>query len=96
MGMGDAAALRAGKLEIVVNSTRTQTFNQDAFTNLGIDPTTKRVLIVKSMQHFYASFAPIAAQIVYVAAPGALVPDFTAIPYRRARRDIWPMKESES
>ncbi len=95
MGMGDAAALRAGELEIVVNSTRTQTFNQDAFTNLGIDPTAKRVLIVKSMQHFYASFAPIAAQIVYVAAPGALVPDFTAIPYRRARQDIWPMREGE-
>jgi microcystin degradation protein MlrC len=65
----------------------------DAFSNLGIDPLQKKVLVVKSMQHFYAGFAPIAAQVVYVAAPGALVPDFAQLPYRRARRTIWPMGE---
>lgn len=91
--MGDAAALCAGETEVIVNSIRGQNFNPDAFTNLGVDPTTKQVLIVKSMQHFYAGYAPIAAQIVYVAAPGALNPDFTQVHYQRARRDIWPMNE---
>ncbi len=92
--LGHAAALRVdGGIDIVVNSLRSQTFNPDAFSNLGIDPLQKKVLVVKSMQHFYAGFAPIAAQIVYVAAPGALVPDFTQLPYRHARRTIWPMSE---
>jgi microcystin degradation protein MlrC len=86
--LGDAVALRANGIDIVVNTHRTQVFNPDAFTNVGIDPTQKRILVVKSMQHFYAGFAPIAAQILYVAAPGALVPDFKTLPYQKANRQI--------
>lgn len=87
--LGDSVALRTKGIDIVVNSLRTQTLNPDAFTNLGIDPTAKRILVVKSMQHFYAGFAPIAAAIFYVAAPGALVPDFSRLPYRKANRKLW-------
>ena len=67
----------------------TQTFSPEVFTNVGIDPTRKHVLVVKSMQHFYAGFAPIARQILYVSAPGALVPDFKQLNYENARRDLW-------
>jgi microcystin degradation protein MlrC len=81
-------ALRANGIDIVVNTHRTQVFNPDAFTNVGIDPTQKRILVVKSMQHFYAGFAPIAAQILYVAAPGALVPDFKTLAYRKINRQV--------
>jgi len=93
--LGDAVALEVNGIAIVVNSKRTQTFNPDAFSNLGIDPTQKKILVVKSMQHFYAGFAPIAAKILYVAAPGALVPDFKQLPYQRANRALWPLAEGE-
>jgi microcystin degradation protein MlrC len=86
--LGDAVALHANGIDIIVNNNRTQVFNPDAFTSVGIDPTQKRILVVKSMQHFYAGFAPIAAQILYVAAPGALVPDFNALPYKKVNRQI--------
>ncbi len=90
--LGDAVALHAANdLDIVVNSQRTQTFSPEVFTNVGIDPARKQVLVVKSMQHFYAAFAPIATQVVYVSAPGALVPDFKTLNYRKARRDLWPL-----
>jgi microcystin degradation protein MlrC len=90
--LGDAVALHlANAIDVVAISHRTQTFSPEVFTNVGIDPALKKILVVKSMQHFYAGFAPIAAQILYVAAPGALVPDFTQIPYQRARRDVWPL-----
>jgi microcystin degradation protein MlrC len=89
--LGGAVALRTNGVDIVVNSIRTQVFNPDVFANLGIDPTQKRILVVKSMQHFYAGFAPIAADILYVAAPGALTPDFGALPYKKANRSIWPL-----
>ncbi|TMC59224.1 MAG: microcystin LR degradation protein MlrC-like protein, partial [Chloroflexi bacterium] len=88
--LGDAVALHAANdLDIVVISQRTQTFSPEVFTNVGIDPTRKHVLVVKSMQHFYAGFAPIARQILYVSAPGALVPDFKQLNYQNARRDLW-------
>jgi microcystin degradation protein MlrC len=93
--LGDAVALHGPDgLDIVVNSHRTQTFSPDVFSNVGIDPLAKQILVVKSMQHFHAGFAPIAAEIIYVAAPGALVPDFRLLDYRKARRDLWPLTES--
>ena len=87
--LGDAVALHAENgVDIVVNTKRTQTFSPHVFTNVGIDPAQKKILVVKSMQHFYAAFAPIAAKIIYVAAPGALVPDFSLLDYQQANRSL--------
>jgi microcystin degradation protein MlrC len=91
--LGDAVALSVNGIDIVVNSIRTQPFSPEVFTNLGINPAEKRVLVVKSMQHFYAGFAPIAAEVLYVAAPGALTPDFKALPYQKVKRNMWPLSE---
>jgi microcystin degradation protein MlrC len=92
--LGDTVALHSQGIDVVVNAIRTQVLSPDVFTNVGIDPTQKRALVVKSMQHFYAGFAPIASQILYVAAPGALMPDLKALPYRKASRSMWPLSES--
>ncbi|MEM7130715.1 MAG: M81 family metallopeptidase [Chloroflexota bacterium] len=90
--LGDSVALHlSNDVDIVLISHRTQTFHPDVFTNVSIDPTLKQILVVKSMQHFYAGFEPIATQILYLAAPGALVPDMTQIPYKRASRALWPL-----
>ena len=42
------------------------------------------------MQHFHAAYAPIASEVVYVAAPGALVPDWSLLPYTKADKTQWP------
>jgi microcystin degradation protein MlrC len=47
-------------------------------------------VVVKSMQHFHAAYAPIASEVVYVAAPGALVPDWSLLPYTKADKTQWP------
>ena len=67
--MGDAVWVSAAGVDIVLNSIRTQTFHPDAMSNLGLDPRARKIVIVKSAQHFYAGFAPIAREILYVAAP---------------------------
>lgn len=90
--LGTAVALHGPNgVDIVVNTLRMQTFSPHVFSNVGIDPLQKKILVVKSMQHFYAGFAPIAAKILYVAAPGTLVPNFKLLDYRKARRNIWPL-----
>ncbi|MFZ5918409.1 MAG: M81 family metallopeptidase [Chloroflexota bacterium] len=91
--LGDTAALRVNGIDVVVNSIRTQVYNPDVFSNLGIDPRAKRILVVKSMQHFYAGFGPIAAEIMYVTTPGALAFDFTSLVYHKADRRRWPLQE---
>lgn len=90
--LGTSVALHGPNgVDVVLISQRTQTFSPHVFTNVGIDPRQKKILVVKSMQHFYAGFAPIAAKILYVAAPGTLVPNFKLLNYRKARRTIWPL-----
>lgn len=92
--LGHAVALHTQGIDIVINANRTQVFNPAVFSQLGIDPTTKQILVVKSMQHFQADFAPIAAKILYVAAPGALVPNFKQLPYQRANQQKWPLTDA--
>ena len=92
--IGDAAALEIDGITVIVNSVRTQCSSLDCFTGLGVDPATKKVVVVKSMQHFHAAYEPISSEIVYVAAPGALVPEFDKLPYRKIDHDIWPFVDS--
>ena len=92
--IGDAAWVRAeGGLDLVLNTVRTQVFHPDAFAAVGLDPAGKKIVVVKSTQHFHAGFAPIAKEILYVAAPGAIAPDFAAIPYTKLTKSYWPRVE---
>jgi microcystin degradation protein MlrC len=90
--MGDSAAIRAGGIDIVLNSRRVQTLTPSAFTNMGIDPAARRYVVVKSMNHFRAGFERIAKAILYVAAPGAIDFDYRRIAYTRVRRPIYPLE----
>ena len=51
-------------------------------TCLGIDPSTYKGIVVKSSQHFYAGFEPIAEEIGYINAPD-IPPDFANIAFTR-------------
>jgi microcystin degradation protein MlrC len=88
---GDAAHIQLNGIDIILNSTRAQSFDPSLFSVMGIDPGTKKILVIKSTNHFYASFSKIASQILYCSA-GTPYPNNPArTPYRRARKDIWPM-----
>ena len=92
--IGDAVWVREeGGLDLVLNTVRTQVFHPLAFTAVGLDPGAKKIVVVKSTQHFHAGFAPIAKEILYVAAPGAIAPDFAAIPYTKLATPYWPRVE---
>lgn len=94
---GDVVALRSGSIDIVVSNRRCQCFSPSIFSDLGIDPARKRLLIPKSTQHFFGSFAPIAAEVIYMAAPGAIAPDPRQIPYRRVDTSrLYPFSQHPS
>ena len=92
--MGASAWVRAGGIDIILNSTRTQVFQPDAFEGIGCTLADKKIVVVKSTQHFHAGFAPIARAVRYVAAPGAIGPDFAAIPFTRRTTPYWPRVEN--
>jgi microcystin degradation protein MlrC len=61
---------------------------------MGINPKEKRILIVKSTNHFYASFSKIASEIIYCAAGSPYPNNPVETNYRKARHDIWPICEN--
>ncbi|WP_025771562.1 M81 family metallopeptidase [Thioalkalivibrio sp. HK1] len=90
MPMGTAVWVTTGDIDLILTTKRTQVFHPDGMTQLGVDPTAYRGIVVKSTQHFYAGFAPIASRIEYLSGPGAIPPDFATIPYRHFGDDYWP------
>ena len=89
--LGDCAAVRVGGVEVVLISNRTQALGLELFGNVGIDPAQKKILVLKSTNHFMAAFGPIAQKVLYVDSDAPLSRDYRRVPYRRVERPIWPL-----
>lgn len=89
--LGDCALVEIDGVEIVLTSIRGQALDTDLFTNLGCDLTNKRIVLVKSTQHFYNSYAKIAKEVLYVASTGTVTVDLDSLPYRRIQKPKWPL-----
>jgi microcystin degradation protein MlrC len=91
MAMGDCVLVESQGIEIVLATLRNQAMGTDVFTNLGCNLASKKIIVVKSSQHFYASFSKVTPNVVYVSAPGAVARDLSTLPYRNIRRPKWPL-----
>ena len=90
--LGRSARLRlADDIDIVVNSVRQQVFSPHCFTEHGIDLDQKRIIVVKSSQHFEAAFRELAGRIVRCDTPGSVAADYSVLPYANLRRPIYPV-----
>ncbi len=89
--MGDCALVEAHGIQILLVSLRNQAMGTDLFTGMGCDLASKKLIVVKSSQHFHASYAKVARHVIYAAAPGAVSFDLRSLPYRKIRRPKWPL-----
>ena len=96
MPLGDCAAVRVGGVEVVLITKRTQALGLELFTNVGIDPHSRKLIVVKSTNHFMAAFGPIAKKVIYVETGAPLNRNYRQIPYARVNRPIWPLDEVTS
>ena len=95
--LGDMAAIQVGGVQIVLNSARTQAFGPELFSNVGIDPRAKRILVLKSSNHFMAGYGSFISGVIHAHSDGLLRrDDFRLIPYQRVSRPIWPLDEQTS
>ncbi len=89
--LGDCAAIRIGGVEVVLETKRNQALGLELFRNVGIEPTEKKLVVVKSTNHFMAAYGPIAKKVLYIDADGPIPRDYRKIPYTRINRPIWPL-----
>lgn len=88
---GRSAVIRIGGIEVLVVSAVTQILDLAQFRAFGIEPTAKRVIALKSMQHFRAAFEPMAGAVIVCDSGALCTPDVTKLPYHHARRPIYPL-----
>jgi len=91
--VGDCAGVRIGGVDVVLIANRTQATGLELFTNVGIDPTQRKLVVVKSTNHFMAAYGPIAKKVVYVESSGPLRRDHRMVPYTKVERPIWPLDQ---
>lgn len=88
MDLGPSACLRIGGVRIVLASIKSQLADQSMFRFVGIEPTTEKILVVKSTVHFRADFTPISSEILVCASPGPMPMRTTELPWTRLPLDL--------
>jgi microcystin degradation protein MlrC len=90
VSMGTAAWVRAEGVDLLLNTKRVQVFHPEGFEQVGLMLNEHKIIVVKSTQHFYAGFAPVADRILYASGPGALGRSDPLL-YTKLTRPMWPL-----
>ena len=91
IAFGPTAVLRVAGIDILITSLANQMLDLRQFRAFAIDPAEKRIVALKSMQHFRAAFAPIAGKIIVCDSGALCTMQYGIMPYRNVPRPIWPL-----
>lgn len=89
--MGKTAVLQMGSADIVVCERHHEPWDLGCFSSVGIDPSQKKYLLLKSRMHYRAAFAPIAQAIVECNGVGVTSSDYGLFKYKQLQRPVFPM-----
>lgn len=88
---GPTVVLDTGKVEIVVVSAHQEPFDLNCLSSVGIDPTQKRYIVLKSRVHWRAGFGDLAREVIECAGVGVTTSDYGKLEFRKVRRPIYPL-----
>ena len=91
MNMGTAGVLSVGSVDIVVVSRHIEPFDPGCFRALGIEPTSRRFLMLKSRIHYRVGFKPLVRETVECAGVGVCTSDYSQVDFTEVRRPIFPL-----
>ena len=95
MAKGNPAAVGPSALiqvtpgvQVILVSRKMQALDQALIRHVGIEPSSCKILVLKSSVHFRADFEPIAETVIVAAAPGPVVADPALLPFKHLRPGI--------
>ncbi len=91
MEMGPSVVLDTGAAEIVLISRHVEPSDLNCLLSLGIDPSQKRYLMLKSRIHWRAGLGPLARAVVDCAGVGVCTSDYRQLQFKKVRRPIYPL-----
>jgi len=92
---GASAVVRVAGIEILIVTISQQMLDLQQFKAFGIDPAGKRVVALKSMQHFRAAYEPIAGKVIVCDSGALCTLHYERLPYHNVRRPIFPLDQAE-
>jgi len=92
--IGRTVVLDVDGIEIIVPENRMQPIDAEIFRRVGIEPSEKKIIVLKSVVHFKASFGPMAKKILAVNTPAYASMDFESLNFKHIQRPIYPLDKN--
>ncbi len=88
--IGNTVLFKVGGIDIIITTERIQPTTLAIYRSLGIEPTEKKIIAVKSSVHYRAAHTPIAKKIIEADTPGVTSPRLAGLPFKNLKRPIFP------
>lgn len=86
--IGRCALLQIEAVTVLVSSNAVQVADQEIFKHIGVDPSQKSIVALKSSVHFRNDFTKMASEILIVASPGPVYADSSSLRFENIRPNI--------
>lgn len=94
--MGRTVVLGIEGVDVIVTERSFQPWDPEIFRRVGIEPTDKQILVVKSTVHYRAAFGEFASKMIDVDTPGLAPVNIKRLEFKNIRRPIYPLDDLES
>ncbi|MCP3686951.1 MAG: M81 family metallopeptidase [Gammaproteobacteria bacterium] len=89
--LGRSVLLNIGTARLLICEQRWEPYDPGCFLQAGIDVKTAKFILIKSRQHFRATFEQIAKHIVLAAGPGVCSSDYSQFRFSNLLRPVYPL-----
>jgi microcystin degradation protein MlrC len=93
--VGRTAVIDVKGVEIILSEKSHSPNDPEIYRRNGIEPTDKKILVLKSRGHFRAAYEPFSKQIIEVDAPGLTTPNLRWFTYHNIPHPIWPFDDTK-
>lgn len=91
VNMGRTVILGVGGVDIVIIERHHEPWDVGCLRSLGIEPSAKRFIMLKSRVHWRAGFLPVVRHVVECGGEGVTTSDYGALSFSKVRRPIYPL-----
>jgi microcystin degradation protein MlrC len=88
--IGRTVVIDVDGVEIILTEKSHAPNDPEIYRRNGIEPTDKKILVLKSRGHFRAAYEPFSTEVIEVDAPGLTTPNLNWFKYHNIPRPIWP------
>jgi microcystin degradation protein MlrC len=91
--VGRTAVIDVNGVDVILTERSHAPNDPEIYRRNGIEPTDKKILVLKSRGHFRAAYEPFSKQILEVDTPGLTTPNLEWFTYHNIPRPIWPFDD---